>query len=103
MLYNDKLDFISEFIIFKGMLAAGSPFLAAAYLLALAVIFVGLSVAVLRMVQGSRPADMPKNPREPLLSVLPPLVLGVAVLTLGLWIPDWLWNFLRQAAALIGG
>ncbi len=95
--------FISEFIIFKGMLAADSPLLAAAYLLALAVIFVGLSVAVLRMVQGNRPTDMPQTVREPLLSVLPPLVLGVAVLTLGLWIPDWLWNFLRQGAALIGG
>lgn len=95
--------FISEFIIFKGMLAAGSSLLAAAYLLALAVIFVGLSVAVLRMVQGNRPTDMPQTLREPLLSVLPPLVLGLAVLTLGLWIPDWLWNFLRQGAALIGG
>ena len=95
--------FISEFIIFKGMLAADSPLLAAAYLLALAVIFVGLSVAVLRMVQGNRPTDMPQTVREPLLSVLPPLVLGLAVLTLGLWIPDWLWNFLRQGAALIGG
>lgn len=95
--------FISEFIIFKGMLAAGSPLIATAYLLALAVIFVGLSVAVLRMVQGNRPVDMPQGQTEPLLSVLPPLILGVAVLTLGLWIPDWLWNFLRQAAALIGG
>ena len=95
--------FMSEFIIFKGMLAAGSPLLAAAYMLALAVIFVGLSVAVLRMVQGNRPTDMPQTVREPLLSVLPPLVLGLAVLTLGLWIPDWLWNFLRKGAALIGG
>ncbi|MDD4701314.1 MAG: proton-conducting transporter membrane subunit [Desulfovibrio sp.] len=95
--------FISEFIIFKGILAAGSPLLAAAYLLALAVIFVGLSVAVLRMVQGNRPRDMPQTPREPLLSVLPSIVLGAAVLTLGLWIPDWLWNFLRKGAALIGG
>ena len=33
---------------------------------------------------------------------LPPLVLGLTVLTLGLWIPDWLWNFLKRAAALIG-
>ena len=95
--------FISEFIIFKGILAVGSPLLATGYMLALAVIFVGLSVAVLRMVQGNRPIDMPQTQKEPLLSVLPPLVLGVAVLTLGLWIPDWLWNFLRQAAALIGG
>ena len=95
--------FVSEFLIFKGMLAAASPWLAAAYLALLAVIFVGLSVAVLRMVQGNRPVDMPQTQREPLLSVLPPLGLGLAVLSLGLWIPDWLWRFLSRAAELIGG
>ncbi|MBO5491607.1 MAG: NADH dehydrogenase FAD-containing subunit, partial [Desulfovibrio sp.] len=95
--------FVSELLIFKGLLAADAPWSAAAYLTLLAMIFVGLSVAVLRMVQGNRPIDMPKSPREPLSSVLPPLVLGLAVLTLGLWVPAPLWNFLSRAAALIGG
>ena len=54
------------------------------------------------MVQGNRPVDMAPAKREPALSVLPPLVLGLAVLTLGLWIPHWLWNFLTRAAALVG-
>jgi len=94
--------FISELLIFKGMLAADRPWLSAAYLTLLAIIFVGLSVAVLRMVQGNRPVDMAPAKREPALSVLPPLVLGLAVLTLGLWIPHWLWNFLTRAAALVG-
>ena len=85
------------------MLAAEQPWLAAAYLILLAVIFVGLSVSVLRMVQGNRPTDMPALRREAPCSVLPPLALGLAVLTLGLWIPDGLWNFLTRAAALIGG
>ncbi|WP_297670524.1 proton-conducting transporter membrane subunit [uncultured Desulfovibrio sp.] len=95
--------FVSELLIFKGLLAADAPWSAAAYLTLLAVIFVGLSVAVLRMVQGNRPIDMPKSLREPLSSVLPPLILGLAVLTLGLWVPAPLWNFLSRAAALIGG
>ena len=95
--------FVSELLIFKGMLAADAVGWAIAYLVLLAVIFVGLSVAVLRMVQGNRPIDMPKTPREPLLSVLPPLVLGMVVLLLGLWIPDSLKHFLFCAAALIGG
>lgn len=95
--------FVSELLIFKGMLAAEQPWLAAAYLILLAVIFVGLSVSVLRMVQGNRPTDMPALRREAPCSVLPPLALGLAVLTLGLWIPNGLWNFLTRAAALIGG
>lgn len=94
--------FVSELLIFKGMLAADLPWLSAGYLVLLAIIFVGLSVSVLRMVQGNRPVDLPPASSEPALSVLPPLVLGLTVLTLGLWIPDWLWNFLNRAAALIG-
>ena len=94
--------FVSELLIFKGMLAADLPWLSAGYLVLLAIIFVGLSVSVLRMVQGNRPVDLPPANSEPVLSVLPPLVLGLTVLTLGLWIPDWLWDFLNRAAALIG-
>ena len=57
------------------------------YLLALAIIFVGMSVAVLRMFQGTRPTDMPECPRESALSVLPPMALGLGVLLLGFWMP----------------
>ena len=98
--------FVSELIILKGMLADGAWLVAAIYLGALAVIFVGMSVAVLRMVQGARPLDMsarPRSRREPLWSVVPPLALAVAVLGLGLWVPDWLWRFLEMGARLIGG
>ena len=94
--------FVSELLIFKGLLAAGQPWISAGYLVLLAVIFVGLSVAVLRMVQGNRPVDLPPSNSEPALSILPPLALGLGVLTLGVWIPDWLWSFLNRAAALIG-
>ena len=98
--------FVSELIILKGMLADGAWFVAGIYLAALAVIFVGMSVAVLRMVQGARPLDMsarPRSRREPLWSVVPPLALAVAVLGLGLWVPAWLWRFLEMGGRLIGG
>ncbi|MBQ4567314.1 MAG: NADH dehydrogenase FAD-containing subunit [Desulfovibrio sp.] len=95
--------FVSEFLVLKGLFAAGQTWLAAIYLTALAIIFVGMSMAVLRMVQGSRPYDMPANPREPLWSILPPLVLAATVLCLGIYVPDWLWNFLQTGAALVGG
>ncbi|MCR5813464.1 MAG: NADH dehydrogenase FAD-containing subunit [Desulfovibrio sp.] len=94
--------FVSEMLIFKGLLAQGYVWLAISYLVLLAIIFVGLSVACLRMVQGNRPLDMPKSPREPVLSVLPPLVLAICVLGLGLCVPDALWHFLVRAASLIG-
>ncbi|MBQ7608472.1 MAG: NADH dehydrogenase FAD-containing subunit [Desulfovibrionaceae bacterium] len=94
--------FVSEMLILKGILAKGSIALAVAYLVLLAIIFVGLSVACLRMVQGNRPLDMPKTPKEPWLSVLPPMVLALTVLALGLYIPEPLWNFLLRAQALIG-
>lgn len=95
--------FVSEFLILKGIFSTGHSWLAAVYLTALAVIFVGMSLAVLRMVQGNRPHDMSQDGREALWSVLPPMVLAIAVFCLGLWIPDWLWSFLRKGAALVGG
>ena len=69
----------------------------------LAIIFVGMSVAVLRMFQGTRPTDMPECPRESALSVLPPMTLGLGVLLLGFWMPDGVEKLLRAGAALIGG
>ena len=94
--------FVSEMLIFKGLLAKGCVWLSVAYLVLLAIIFVGLSVACLRMVQGSRPLDMPRSTREPLLSVLPPLCLALTVLALGLCVPDALWHFLVRAQSLLG-
>ena len=91
------------FLILKGILQQGQWLVAALYMLALAIIFVGMSVAVLRMFQGTRPTDMPECPRESALSVLPPMALGLCVLLLGFWMPDGVEKLLRASAALIGG
>lgn len=98
--------FVSEMIVLKGIFAQGDWIAACVYLSALAVIFVGLSVAVLRMVQGSKPGDMSaslRKRREPAWSVAPPAILALLVLVLGIWIPDWLWQYLDKAAMLVGG
>lgn len=94
--------FVSEFTILKGLFAAGSFIPAVIYLCALAVIFVGMSVPVLRMVQGPKPRDIVREP-EPLSSVLPPAILCLAVLILGVFVPDWLVTSLTRAAAVLGG
>ncbi|MBQ4615640.1 MAG: NADH dehydrogenase FAD-containing subunit [Mailhella sp.] len=94
--------FISEFTILKGIFASGHIFVALGYLTALAVIFVGMSVPVLRMVQGTPPRDVPRDYNESLFTVLPPAVLCLMVLGLGFCVPDWLTDTLNRAAALLG-
>jgi hydrogenase-4 component F len=94
--------FVSEFTILKGIFASGRIFVALGYLAALATIFVGMSVPVLRMVQGRPPRDVPKSYNESLYTVLPPAVLCLMVLGLGLCVPDWLTDTLNRAAALLG-
>ena len=94
--------FISEFTILKGIFAHGGLGVALVYLAALAVIFVGMSIPVLRMAQGTPPHDVPMDYHESLFSVLPPAVLCLMVLCLGLYVPDWLTETLNRAAALLG-
>jgi hydrogenase-4 component F len=94
--------FVSEFTILKGIFASGNLLVALCYLSALAVIFVGMSIPVLRMVQGTPPRDVPMDYHESLYSVLPPAVLCLMVLGLGLYVPDWLVDTLNRAAALLG-
>ena len=95
--------FVSEFLILKGILSQGRWLVACCYLLALGIIFVGMSVPVLHMVQGTPPDAVKKTRRESMLSVLPPFCLGLLVLGLGIYTPAWLENLLARAAALIGG
>ncbi len=94
--------FISEFTILKGIFAHRGLGVALVYLAALAVIFVGMSIPVLRMAQGTPPRDVPMDYHESLFSVLPPAALCLMVLCLGLYVPDWLTETLNRAAALLG-
>ena len=73
-----------------------------AYLFALAIIFVGMSVPVMRMLQGTPPHDVPENSHESLFGVIPPLFLCLLAFGLGLYIPDWLNELLNRAATMLG-
>ncbi len=94
--------FISEFTILKGIFASGSFATALIYLAALAVIFVGMSVPVLRMLQGTPPRGIPENEPESPYSILPPFMLCLLALSLGLAVPGWLNDIFNNAASLLG-
>jgi hydrogenase-4 component F len=112
--------FISEFSILKGMIDAGRFVTAAFYLAALSIVFVGMSAVILPIVFGSpvmffAKADaqylpemcsdksLPVKPAvEPLWSIIPPLVLAMVAIILGMYLPEWLSNLLHQAAITVG-
>ncbi|MBI5518050.1 MAG: hydrogenase [Deltaproteobacteria bacterium] len=94
--------FLSEFTILRGAVATGRPGVAAAFLLLLFVVFVGMGGTVLAVAQGT--------PREPLPSsgyrdgpgtVGPAAALLLAELVLGVWVPPWLDQALRAAALFV--
>jgi hydrogenase-4 component F len=102
--------FLSELTILKGALDAGRPLVAVACLSALAMVFVGMATIFLRMVYGPPPAvlcgdgspECPMARREPLWSIAPAAALGLAVLTLGVYVPPRLTDLLHHAAAALG-
>jgi hydrogenase-4 component F len=95
--------FLSEFTILKAALDQGRSGVAAAYLALLAVIFVGMMTAGMRMAQGVPDRAGRSDQRaESALAVVPPAALAVLVLLLGLYIPPVLRGALEQAARLLG-
>jgi hydrogenase-4 component F len=96
--------FFSEFTILDGAVRAGAHGAAAAYLLGLAVIFVGMGSTVLSVVQGAPPEGLERPAfRDTPLTAAPPLLLLALVLALGLWWPGPLRALVEQAASLAGG
>ncbi len=93
--------FVSELAILRAMLAAGSYVPAITYVACLAVIFVGMSLPVTRMVQGPLPPATRTPGRESVLAVAPPLALLAVVLVFGLYLPQPLVRFLDQAARAV--
>ena len=111
--------FLSELAVLRGILDADRPLVAVLYLAALCVAFVGMSAAVLPMVYGvpsqsggesaggahiaAPGSDVARGPAaEPLWSVLPPVILALTALALGVYVPQALTNWLHLAAATVG-
>lgn len=96
--------FVSEFTILRQAFLDGRYAVAATALALLAVIFIGMSVSVLRMAQGTVPPDAQQRLRpESPLSIIPPLALGLAALALGLAVPETLQRLLHDAAQMLRG
>jgi hydrogenase-4 component F len=112
--------FLSEFTILKGMLDTGRIAAAVFYLVALSIVFVGMSSVILPIVYGtpirfsakaksetspehaSNETPSTKTVYEPLWSILPPLLLAAAALVFGLYLPQGLSDLLNRAAITIG-
>jgi hydrogenase-4 component F len=94
--------FLSEFTILRAAIGGGHPWIAAAVLLLLAIIFVGMAALILEMALGEPPpAALPI--RESRWLTLGPIALAVIVLLLGVYIPLPVQDILERAAVALGG
>jgi hydrogenase-4 component F len=94
--------FISLFAILNGAIDAGRFVTAGGFLFLLLVVFIGMSVTVLRVVQGRPPAEVRDTPyRDGLLTITPVMVLMALVLLLGLYIPAPLGALLNDAVRFL--
>ena len=96
--------FLSEFNVLRAALDQGRWGLAVGFLAMLALVFIGMASIVLPMTQG--PATAAVKPRpwpDRLLLTGPPILLGLGVLTLGLYVPPFLEELLGSAARVLGG
>ncbi|MBN2590042.1 MAG: hypothetical protein JXA96_09275 [Sedimentisphaerales bacterium] len=96
--------FLSEFTIVKSMIEQGKIGIAIAFLVVLALIFIGMAIAFLNMAHGKKNdnVEVKSNP-DTITSVLPPLALGILTLVLGLYIPPVVNNLLHDVAVIMGG
>lgn len=90
--------FISEFSVLQGLLHGGFFWPALLYLALLGIIFVGMITPVLRMCRGKAPHGITPLARENPLMTAPAVVLLLAALCLGLFMPDCLTAALDAAA-----
>ncbi len=95
--------FLSELTILKAALDQGRGGVAIVYLVFLAVVFVGMTTAMLRMAQGVPAGEVqPTGTPEPILTIVPAAALGVLVLLLGLYLPPALSQTIQEAARALG-
>jgi hydrogenase-4 component F len=94
--------FLSEFTILRGAIDDSRWLVTGGFLGLLAVVFVGMASAFLRMAQGV-PEASHAPAREIVLAIAPPAVLGAASLLLGVYVPQGLADLAREAAHAMGG
>ena len=91
--------FVSEFTILRAAVSGHRWNVVALFLFFLSVVFAGMARSVLSMVQGEPPkGHVPDGPGDSLLTTITPVVLLLATLSLGLYLPAWLNKALTAAA-----
>jgi hydrogenase-4 component F len=93
--------FISEFNILGTALLAHRVLAALVFLFLLTVIFIAMMPSFLSMIQGSSDSIQPV--KEPAWRWIPPLLLLLITLILGLFIPGWLTHTLNECAVQLRG
>ncbi len=96
--------FLSEFTMLRGIFHAGHYWLGGGVLVLLASIFVGIGATILQVTMGPAMAERPPDSeqfQDTLLTVASPLFLMLALLVLGLWLPEPLRRLFSEAAILL--
>jgi hydrogenase-4 component F len=94
--------FLSEFTILNAALGSGKFIVSALFLILLAIVFLGMGVTVLKVVQGEPSGQAPEaRYRDSFRTVAPVLVLMALVLMLGLYVPQPLQTLLEDGARLL--
>jgi hydrogenase-4 component F len=93
--------FISEFSILDAAFGVGRYWVGGAFLFLLFVIFIGMGLLVLKVIQGQAPESVQSNDyRDNGLTCLPPLLLMAMVLLLGFTFPTPLDTLIRTRSLL---
>ena len=96
--------FYSEFMILNAAIQSGRYWVAFFYVLFLAVIFIGIAEGVLKMLHGgTKEQTANQTNQEDIRLIMPILFLGLIVLILGLYMPSFLDDALRESSKLLGG
>ena len=97
--------FVSELTIFVSAMRGSAPWLGVGFVVLLAVAFIGVASTLFPMLGGeATPAPRAPTPRarERWLTIVPPALLALAVLALGIYVPGGVDALLRRAAGVLG-
>lgn len=102
--------FLSEFTILKGALEQKYFLVAIIYLFLLAMIFIGMAISVLGMsfgksnIEEKSPVQVFENLKssKTLFTIIPPAILGLIILIIGLYLPTILIEFLQTISKSLG-
>lgn len=95
--------FVSEFSILTGAFGSGHYLAGSLFLLFLLLVFIGMGITVLKVVQGRVPEEVEHSEyRDSVLTVVPPLVFLLVVLLLGVYIPPFPRDLISQAQLFLG-